>query len=228
MSTSAFIMADLRAVLMEGHDQFSFLSVYKGVPLVCRAQLTSAEEKEAYFTVQPPESAALALEDITMVLSDGLLEPLEAVVRCADLASGEFCLSEFDYAGSKFANRRELRVEPAGEEKVEIVSDGRVMVGEIADLSVRGLGIRLPTQELKTTFSQGKLVAVTLDLPDGRVQLEGKIRSLMRMPEYLRLAIEYSGAVPEKAVIIRFVMQRRSEIVTEVRQMYEEAIKQKD
>jgi hypothetical protein len=154
-----------------------------------------------------------------------LLEPLEAKVTCLDLASGEFSLSDFRYAGSKFANRRELRVEPAGGETVKIASNGRLMVGEIADLSVRGLGVRLPFQELATTFTQGKLVAVTLGLPEGQVKVEGKVRSIVRTPDFLRLAIEFSGAVPEKATIVRYVMQRRSEIMAEVRQLYADAIR---
>jgi hypothetical protein len=99
------------------------------------------------------------------------------------------------------------------------------MVGEIADLSVRGLGVRLPFQELATTFTQGKLVAVTLGLPEGQVKVEGRIRNIVRTPDFLRLAIEFSGAVPEKATIVRYVMQRRSEIMAEVRQLYADAIR---
>jgi hypothetical protein len=55
--------------------------------------------------------------------------------------------------------------------------------GDIADLSVRGMGVRLPTTELTSTFTLGKTIAVTLHLPDNRVRLEGKIRSIMRAPE---------------------------------------------
>jgi hypothetical protein len=226
MTISAHILADLQAVLSEGHHDFSFLSLYKGVPLVCRARLTHVTDHEARFVVQPPESAALKEKKTTLVLSDGLLEPLEAKVSCLDLANGEFVLRDFAYAGSKFANRRELRVQPAGGEKVKIASDGRVLVGHIADLSVRGLGIRLPIQEVSADFSQGKLVAVTLELPEGSVSMEGKIRSLMRDPDNLRLAIEFTGAVPEKATIIRYVMQRRSEIMAEVRELFIKAVQQ--
>lgn len=228
MVTAAQILSDLGAVLREGHQDFSFLSLYKGVPLICRAKLKQVSKNEALFIVQPPESAALQREKVTLVLSDGLLEPLEAKVECLDLANGEFRLSEFAYAGSKFANRRELRVEPVGNEKVLIACEGRVMQGEIADLSVRGLGVRLPFHEVVVAFTQGKLVAVTLDLPEGQVRLEGKIRNLARTPTHLRLAIEYTGAVPEKAIIIRYVMKRRSEIMAEVRDLYTQAIQLKE
>lgn len=228
MVTAAQILSDLGAVLREGHQDFSFLSLYKGVPLICRAKLKQVSKNEALFIVQPPESAALQREKVTLVLSDGLLEPLEAKVECLDLANGEFRLSEFAYAGSKFANRRELRVEPVGNERVLIACEGRVMQGEIADLSVRGLGVRLPFHEVAVAFTQGKLVAVTLDLPEGQVRLEGKIRNLARTPTHLRLAIEYTGAVPEKAIIIHYVMQRRSEIMAEVRDLYTQAIQLKE
>lgn len=228
MVTAAQILSDLGAVLREGHQDFSFLSLYKGVPLICRAKLKQVSKNEALFIVQPPESAALQREKVTLVLSDGLLEPLEAKVECLDLANGEFRLSEFAYAGSKFANRRELRVEPVGNEKVLITCEGRVMQGEIADLSVRGLGVRLPFHEVTVAFTQGKLVAVTLDLPEGQVRLEGKIRNLARTPTHLRLAIEYTGAVPEKAIIIHYVMKRRSEIMAEVRDLYIQAIQLKE
>jgi hypothetical protein len=228
METSNNILTDLKAVLLENHRDFSFLNLYKGVPLVCRARLDRVEGSAAYYTVQPPESVALKAEQTTLVLSDGLLEPLEAKVECVDLATGEYCLKEFTYAGSKFANRRELRVEPAGRLKVDIVSDGRSAAGEIADISVRGLGVNVPQQEQSTLFIQGLTVGITLHLPKNEVRLEGKIRNVSRKPESARLAIEFTGTVPEKAIIIRYVMQRRSEIVSEVRTLYEQEIRLKE
>jgi len=226
LETSDIILTDLKAVLLEGHREFSLLNMYKGVPLVCQAHLDRVEEPSAIFTVQPPESATLQTEETTLVLSNGLLEVLEARVECLDLVSGKFGLSEFAYAGSKYANRRELRVEPEGSIPVQIASDGRILSGEIADLSVRGMGLRLPVSELTSTFTLGKTIAITLHLPEGKVRLEGKIRSIMRTSKYLRLAVEFTGSVPEKASIIHYVMQRRSEIVTEIRELYEKAIRQ--
>jgi hypothetical protein len=225
LETSEIILTDLKAVLLEGHREFSLLNMYKGVPLVCQARLDRVEGPNAIFTVQPPESATLQTEETTLVLSNGLLEVLEAKVECLDLVSGKFGLSDFNYAGSKYANRRELRVEPAGSIPVQIASDGRMLSGDIADLSVRGMGLRLPTNELTSTFTLGKTIAITLHLPNNKVRLEGKIRSIMRTDQYLRLAVEFTGAVPEKASIIHYVMQRRSEIVAEIRELYEKAIR---
>jgi hypothetical protein len=225
LETSDIILTDLKAALLEGHRDFSLLNIYKGVPLVCQARLDQVDGKNAIFTVQPPETATLQQEEKTLVLSNGLLEVLEAKVKCLDLVSGKFSLRAFSYAGSKYANRRELRVEPAGSIPVQLASDGRMHSGDIADLSVRGMGVRLPTTELTSTFTLGKTIAVTLHLPSNRVRLEGKIRSITRTPKYLRLAMEFTGSVPEKASIIRYVMQRRSEIVAEIRSLYEKAIR---
>jgi hypothetical protein len=233
MESNKYILTDIQAVLQENHREFSLLNIYKGVPLLCRARLDRVADEAAYFTVQPPESATLKLESTTLLLSDGLLEPLEAQVQCIDLASGEFRLSGFSYAGSKFANRRELRVEPKEKLPVEIAADSHTLHGEVADISVRGLGLRLPLAELTVLFVPGKTVAITLHLRDKEdgeekqvvVRLEGKIRSVIRTKTYLRLAIEFTGAVPEKATIIRYVMLRRAEIMGEIRQLYEAAIK---
>ena len=225
MNTSEIILNDLKAILQEGHREFSLLNMYKGVPLVCQARLDQVDESSAIFTVQPPESATLQQEEKTLVLSNGLLEILEAKVECLELVSGKFKLSDFSYAGSKYANRRELRVEPAESIPIQIASNGRMLSGEIADLSVRGVGLRLPAGELTSTFTLGKIIAITLHLPENKVRLEGKIRSITRTPQYLRLAMEFTGAVPEKTIIIRYVMQRRSEIVIEIRELYEQAIR---
>jgi hypothetical protein len=90
------------------------------------------------------------------------------------------------------------------------------------------MGVLVPLQDLSILFVQGQTLAVSLHFPQNQVHLEGKIRNMLRLPEYTRLAIEFTGTVPEKAVIIRFVMQRRSEIMSEVRQLYEQVIRQKD
>jgi len=225
LETREIILTDIKAALLEGHRDFSFLNMYKGVPVVCQAKLDQVEGNNAIFTVQPPELATLQLEESTLILSNGLLEVIEAKVKCLDLVSGKFSLTDFAYAGSKFANRRELRVEPDGSSAVQIASDGRLLSGTIADLSVRGLGIRLPMNELTSTFILGKTIAVTMHLPEGMIRLEGKIRSIKRTPKFIRLALEFTGAVPEKASIIHYVMQRRSEIVIEIRKLYENAIR---
>ena len=225
METSEQISVDLKAILQEGHRDFSLLNVYKGVPFVCKAILERVEGKLATFTVNCIETASLQTEKNTLILSDGLLEPLEATLVAADYQKGLFTFTQFIYAGSKFANRRELRVEPSMPLEVSLVGEENTILGELLDISVRGAGVSVAPQNRESRFTHGGQVCLNLTIPEGKLSLEGKIRNVVKSASSFRLAIEFMGSVPEKVPLIRYIMRRRAQIFAEVREIYEQRLK---
>ncbi len=222
METKGQISVDLKAVLVEGHRDFSLLSVYKGVPFVSRATLEKAEGESAFFIVQPPEFVTLQRDKIALVLSDGLLEPFEAKILSFDLAAMRFELGDFLYAGSKHANRRELRVEPEYPLKVIVSIPGSQVEGQLADVSIRGVGVRIAAAEAEI-FMAGQQVLLNLNIPEGAdFEMAGRIRNIARSSVTYRLSIEFLGTVPEKAMIVRYIMRRRADIMAEVQHKHQQ------
>jgi hypothetical protein len=151
-------------------------------------------------------------------LSEGLLEPIEAHMQLFDREARVIWLDHFVYAGSKLSNRRELRVEPEGTVQVLLEVDGEEQMAHLADLSMRGAGVRVE-EELPASVIPGKILDLRLRLPEGELELAGRIRNLIKFDHTTRLSIEFTGTLPNKAPIVRFIMLRRAGILAEMQKM---------
>ena len=218
MESSKQISADLKSILLEKHLNFELLNTYKGVPFVCKVVLEVVEDEAACFGLGPASSFAWGTVEHTLILSEGLLEPIEAHMQRFDRAARAIWVDHFVYAGSKLSNRKELRVEPEGVVEVLLEADGEEQVATLVDLSMRGAGVRV-TEELPASVIPGKILDLRLRLPEGELGLAGKIRNLIKSDHATRLSIEFTGTLPNKAPIVRFIMRRRAEIMAEMQQM---------
>lgn len=218
MESSKQISADLKSILLEKHLNFELLNTYKGVPFICKAALEAVEAESARFGLHPASAYAWGTVNHTLILSEGLLEPIEARLQQFDRAARAIWVDRFVYAGSKLSNRKELRVEPAGAVEILLEADGEALTAHLADLSMRGAGVRL-AGELPDAFIQGKLLELRLRLPEGELKLAGKIRNLTKLERGTRLSLEFTGGVSDKTLIVRFIMRRRAEITVEMQAM---------
>lgn len=218
METSKQISADLKSVLLEKHLNFELLNTYKGVPFVCKAILLEVEEGTACFRLSADSPFAWKTAQKTLILSEGLLEPIEANLLFFDRQTNTLRAGNFGYAGSKLSNRKELRVEPEGTIEVYLEADEGQKTASLADLSMRGAGIRAKG-DLPASLIQGKELILYLRLPEGEVRLSGKIRNIARSANERRISVEFSGVAPDKTPIIRYIMRRRAEIIAEMRRI---------
>jgi hypothetical protein len=191
VESSKQISADLKSILLEKHLNFELLNTYKGVPFICKAALEAVEAESARFGLHPASAYAWGTVNHTLILSEGLLEPIEARLQQFDRAARAIWVDRFVYAGSKLSNRKELRVEPAGAVEILLEADGEALTAHLADLSMRGAGVRLA----------------------------GKIRNLTKLERGTRLSLEFTGGVSDKTLIVRFIMRRRAEITVEMQAM---------
>jgi len=218
VESSKQICVDLQSVLLENHRNFELLNTYKGVPFVCKVVLEAVEDEAARFGLGPASSFAWGTVEHTLILSEGLLEPIEAHMQRFDRAARAIWVDHFVYAGSKLSNRKELRVEPEGTVEVLLEVDGEEHMAILADLSMRGAGVRVE-EELPASVIPGKILDLRLRLSEGELGLAGRIRNLIKFDHATRLSIEFTGTVPNKAPIVRFIMVRRAEIMAEMQEM---------
>ena len=70
-------------------------------------------------------------------------------------------------------------------------------------------------------LKRGAEVMIGLHLPEGAVRLPAILRSIEKVGETTRLAVEFTENVPQKIVVLRYINQRQAEIRSEVQQRYE-------
>ena len=221
MPTSSVIIADLKMCLIDSNWDFDILNAYRGVQFLCKAVLASVSEEKVIFKVtDSPCATLLETGKRTFVLSSNLLDPLHATVASYDPAHGKLVLTDFTYAGTNVGSRREFRVEPAADIKMEIEFEGRTIPGRLSDISMSGAGFYIEKTD-DSALKRGGEAVVNLHLPAGDVRLPATLRSVEKTTEGMRLAVEFTENVPEKVTILRYINQQQMEIRTEVQQRYE-------
>lgn len=217
------ILADLQFV-METGQELDILNFHKSFPITCKARVERITPDAVTLKVQPPGSICLESQENTIVLSRGLPEAVRARIVEFDLVSGKLKLSDLGYVGTHFGERMIARVQPEGTVPVEVEMGDEQFQGELVDVSLSGVGIHIPEHN----FQKGQMIQITLPLPEGRVTLPGKILNVSELERNLqRLAIGFTRNAQEIAVIMRYIKDRRSEILAEIDQLYQKAYEDK-
>jgi len=110
------------------------------------------------------------------------------------------------------------RVQPEDTLEVTLEASGQQHTGQLVDVSLSGVGVVVPGFNPQ----RGLLVQLTLLLPEEKITLPGKILNVSEAPENMnRLSIGFTRNAQEIAVIMRYIKDRRSEILAEIERMYE-------
>ena len=217
------IITDLQYV-METGQELDILNFHKSFPITSKARVERIEGDTVDLKVQPPGSIILEAQEQTIILSRGLHEAVRARIISFDLLSGLLRLSDFAYVGSNFGDRMIARVEPEDTIVIEIESEDHKEQGTLADVSLSGVGVYVT----RTSLQRGQVVQLTLPLPEGKVTLPGKILNISQTPEnQQRLSIGFTRNAQEIAVIMRYIKDRRTEILSEIERMYERSYRMK-
>lgn len=217
------IISDLHYV-MDTSQELDILNFHKSFPITCKARVENIARDIVELRVQPPGSVCLEAQEQTIVLSRGLPEAVKARIVSFDLANGLLQLSDFAYVGSHFGERMIARVQPEDTIQVTLEADGKTSTGTLADVSLSGVGIFTNDSH----FQRGQLLQLTLPLPEGQVTLPGKVLNFGETTnnQQYRLSIGFTRNAQEIAVVMRYIKDRRTEILSEIEQMYQSRLSQ--
>jgi hypothetical protein len=221
MTSNSQILADFKTMMIN-QEGVSLLNVFKGVPVTCTARIQSVQEDRAIFEVNPPESTSLMWERNTWIQASRLFEAVKARVDKFDILSGMTELSSFQYAGSRLGERSSVRVEPKETLRVSIETQNQSIVGTMADISSIGVGVYVYPLEAEHPFRRAEEVVLSLRLPDTNINIPGKVRSLNKIGDYLRVSFNFLPNHPENAAIAAYIIARREEILNELPRLYDE------
>jgi hypothetical protein len=203
---------------METGQELDILNFHKSFPITCKGRVESIDHNKVILKVQPPGSVCLESQEQTIVLSRGLPEAVRAHIISFDLLTGTLHLSDFGYVGSHFGDRMIARVQPGEQIDVTIQNGEQRVSGILADVSLSGVGVFVQDN----IFQKGQLLELGLPLPEGTVNLPGKVLNVSEAPDgQTRLAISFTRNAQEISTVMRYIKDRRTEILSEIEYMYE-------
>ena len=206
--------------LLKEDPFFAFMNMYKGLPLVYEAVLQNVGEKSAKFKVVSPSSVCLDWEPQTTILEDQKTATLTANVIDFDILTGIVELTNFRYGGRHVGNRMIVRVEPRDQIGVEVETDSQKLTGELADISLTGLGVRVESLGDPALHIRDK-VQVRFQLGENPLSLRGMVINITPDEIGHRLAIYCGGSETKIPVsVAHYIIRRREEIRQEIYDMY--------
>jgi hypothetical protein len=257
----------------------NLINVYKGVPIAYPAIISQVSQDSIMVKTEPFQIVCLHRERETFIQSKYFPTVIKARVVKVDFAKTFAELSEFEVVKGNIGSRRQVRVVPANPIAGVVQREGMdaTFNGELADISLDGLGIYLSCKDYSSTiFSIDTRISIMLRLPiegvlppstgetlpeytplqvrfdDVRARLdvpqqleetpaiwgvdvtrrrelssefmvEGvivNIREENRANRY-RLGIRLPSWGSSRAIISKFIVQRQSEIIREVKTLYD-------
>lgn len=223
MTSNQQILSDLQ-LMHEANQEVELLSTYKGVPFICKAQILEISAEKVRLKANDPALVCLHDGNQARVLGSEYFEPASAQVLHLNLHEGLLDLGDFSYVGTKLGERMIVRVEPHSSAPVTLHGESQRTAGELADISLNGMGVRLAQSDYHALLRPGTIMKISVSLPAGDIQVNGTVMSVTRLPEAYRLAIRFNKLGAEKTTIFRYLIQRRAEIEEELQQAYAAAL----
>jgi hypothetical protein len=224
MASNQQIISDLR-LIKETEHELELLATYKGVPFICKARIEHIDDDLVRIKTADPAMVCLEKDMHTRVLGSDYFEPALAQIASLDIAKGIIELSNFSYLGTKLGERMIVRVEPKTPVEIGIEAEGQSISGELADISLSGLGALVKDSEYSAVLKPSTIITLNLHLPNGQVSIAGLILSVTRKEDCLRLAIRFVQNGSAKMVIFKYLVDRRAEITEEIKAEYRRAAK---
>ncbi|GAB4579085.1 MAG: hypothetical protein Fur0022_18230 [Anaerolineales bacterium] len=207
--------------LATGKEEIDLLSMYKGMPVIYKAQVDFVFENAVHIRPQSFKAVCLTLYKDVIALSEFFEEPIKADIQHVDLNAGRVILGNFNYVSGHLGDRMSLRVEPREPIEIQLDSGGKVFSGMIVDLSISGVGVFV-TGEGANKLRARSIVRFSLPLPEETFQLLGVIRHAKRTTQGSRLGIAFEPGTNLRAVFT-YIHHRRVELLEELENLYQAA-----
>jgi PilZ domain len=222
MISNIQILSDLR-LAMEMRQELELMVTFKGVPVICKAKVTQIEGETVTLVTRDPGLIRIEHENKISVLGSEFFEPSTAKVIKVDIHSGTLELNNFSYLGTRLGERMMMRVEPKEPIRVSLESESLLFDGEIVDMSLNGIGIRIDQPNYNPSLKPGTTIKTSFDLPNSRIEMEGTVLSSVKAGNIYRLSLRFNQNGPQKIAIFRYLIDRRAEIENELKSDFERA-----
>lgn len=222
MISNIQILSDLR-LAMEMRQELELMVTFKGVPVICKAKVTQIDGENVTMVTRDPGLIRIEHEKKISVLGSEFFEPSTAKVVKVDIHSGVVTLNSFSYLGTRLGERMMMRVEPKEPIRVALELENLSFEGDIVDLSLNGIGIRIDQPNYNPSLKPGTTIKTAFDLPNNHIALEGTVLSSVRAGNTYRLSLRFNQNGPQKIAIFRYLIDRRAEIENELKTDFEQA-----
>jgi hypothetical protein len=214
--------------ILEARRPVKLINNYKGVPIHYDAVILEVAEREATFKVHPYQCVGLKLDQQTFIQSEGIEYSVRANLKSVDFVAKIAVLEDFLYAPDTIGSRAAIRVQPEDAVDVVILSRNRKIPGQLADISMVGMGIYSFSAYIDNPafIKRGISVTVVLALHEVNgfedITLKGIIQNIARERDVYRLGIRTNPADTAQRIMNEYIDSRKQEVLREIEDTYQQ------
>jgi hypothetical protein len=204
-----------------------FYNLFKGVSISFEGNLARIIEDTATFDVHRYQALCMRFERHTLFTGNLFPKPISAFVGGIDLQTNKVLLMNFKYAEGTIGGRTQVRVTPDGPILVKLSNNPR-LVGELIEISLGGIGMRIHKNAISNSIQPGNAVTIELVIPLNvsglyeSISLKGVIRNkIEKSNDAYRLGIQTFPEKKSEIIIQHYIARRQSEIIKELKSLYE-------
>ena len=216
------VISELKHLMLR-QKPIEVLNFYKALPVTSPARIKSFEGQVAVVEVEPPYSICLEWEKTTWLLVGEPLEVVTCSVISFDVLKGIARFGNWSFPDARFGNRMTVRVEPDVPREVDLEGPAGTVRAWLHDVSLNGVGMRLPVQIREQFFKLYDRVKFTLHLPNGSMRLSGQIKTINPLEQDERLGIVFTETITERGIIPAYISCRRIALLQELTDRYDMA-----
>jgi hypothetical protein len=206
--------------LAEKHQEIELLNFYQGFPITCKASILQINEDAITLKAQARRSACLVINQDSWILCGSPLDAIHATIASFDILNGLVSFTNFSASDTRLGKRMNARVVPRERTDVVIQTSQFSIIEQMADISMSGIGVIFNDPLSRMHLEQGEEVLITARLPVGIIHIHGKIQAITHTGDLSRLSIVFIENTPAINLILRYISNRRIEIIDEIEKLY--------
>lgn len=218
-------MAPIMSMLQKiqaGEAALKCHNLYQNVPIVHTANVVDLhpETQQATFRFSRYQAAIIRAKGFTYFKSDAFPGTVMGSLVAMNEETAEGVMSRFHLANMPDDHRENVRVEPAMRTPMTVVHGEKKHSGELIDLSLAGVGVRIARAEIPLQSD----VELVFNLPpDQDFFISGKMLATRNLSKHLIAGISMILDPDTEGRLSEFIRSRQIEVVTHLKKITDAA-----
>ena len=203
-------------ILAVKEQEINIIDFYQEVPVICKAKPKDIIGKKfVVFEYSGCKYKNFYIEGNDVYIKiDIFPKAVRAVIEEADVLKEKVKLKNFEFVELPQERRKYIRVKPKQQIPIEVIKDGEILKGIIADISIGGVGIYLKDID---NLKKGDKIKLRFELRDVGVENTGTIKYVQQRDSSYKIGVEFDYNEKVEEIISEYVVRRQFEIIKELR-----------
>jgi hypothetical protein len=219
--------------IFQQQQSVMLLNIFHGLPIFYPARISMISKDTVALSVHPYQAVCVIRDKKTYIQSELLPFALLAHPISVDIANDEVILGHFSVE-NHFTKRSTMRVQPKEPIPVVISIGGQQIPAALSDISIKGVGIFTfgAVVPLELALDRLQEVQLSISLPGNSqpIILNGHMTSAQHQKGTLqnRIGLQTTSFPEAEPILMNYIKTRRSEIMDELDNLYQEMRNQPD